>query len=321
MLAFRCPDCGTRLRVEERWAGRQVQCGGCGQTVRAPVETNPASRSSAASDHSSVRGRFGSDKTEMDRALTVLPADEDNTLVSVRSPRRAASSTSGRMLLPFLAGCLLVIGLGVLGFAGIGLWWYLRDQPSDSSGATPPTTKAPDGKEKAGGGEPAKNEEKGWTILFRSDNPAPWNTASNGRDYAIPLDKVPAAIRYVRLRRMDTGEALILPLSRDQLGRVSSFPDAAGSYSWNGTAKLDWNGRHLGIAQSPRHKVFAPEGLMVVAYDGWDVFEGSGFSHKCVKNDARYYCLKGQELGRTVFEIAVANRDLSDDEKRFLLTK
>src|SRR5205814_2329633 len=63
-------------------------------------------------------------------------------------------------------------------------------------------------------GDPAR-----WRVLFRSKNPALWNTFTNTpADFALPLQSAPPDTRYLRLRRMGTGEALVIPMTRDRLG-------------------------------------------------------------------------------------------------------
>jgi hypothetical protein len=162
-----------------------------------------------------------------------------------------------------------------------------------------------------------------WTILFRADDPSAWDKdakGATGEQIAIPLKFAPDKFRYLRLRRMDTGEALILPLTPDQL--QNGKPGAAeAAFWWNGTAKEEWKGRHLGIVQAPRHKWPVPKGMIAVMNDGWDGFAGSGFGHKCFKDDAQYYCWRGKEIPRTVFEIAVSDGPLSPEEKRCLVSK
>src|SRR5262245_30452962 len=85
----------------------------------------------------------------------------------------------------------------------------------------------------------AKPEPPRWTILFRSDDPSVWDTDAKdakGQQCAIPLRFAPDTFRYMRLRRMDTFEALILPLTPDDLenGKPDD-PDAR--FWWNGTAE------------------------------------------------------------------------------------
>ena len=162
-----------------------------------------------------------------------------------------------------------------------------------------------------------------WTILFRSDDPSVWNTdakGAKGEQIAIPLKFAPETFRYLRLRRMDTGDALILPLTPDDLQNGKPAAPETGSW-WNGTAKEEWKGRHLGIVQAPRQKFPAPKGMIAVMNDGWDGFAGSGFGHKCFVNDGQYYCWQGKEIPRTVFEIAVSDGPLSPEEKRCLVSK
>jgi hypothetical protein len=167
-----------------------------------------------------------------------------------------------------------------------------------------------------------KLEPARWTILFRADDPSVWDKdakGAKGEQIAIPLKYAPA-FRYLRLRRMDTGEALILPLTRDQLenGKPRAPEEA---FWWNGTAKEEWKGRHLGIVHGPRFSFPVPKGMIAVMNDGWDGFAGSGFGHKCFVNDGQYYCWNGKEIRRTVFEIAVSDGPLSPEEKRCLVSK
>jgi hypothetical protein len=176
--------------------------------------------------------------------------------------------------------------------------------------------RAPAGKEDAAPG-PAR-----WTVLFCADDPDDWDTAAlgaNGEQIAIPLRLAPTQFRYLRLRRMDTGEALILPLTPNQL-RNDKPPASEAGFWWNGSNKEEWKGRHLGIVQAPRKKFPVPKGMIAVMNDGWDGFAGSGFGHKCFVNDAQYYCWQGKEIRRTVFEIGVSDGPLSQAEKDCLVS-
>jgi hypothetical protein len=155
-----------------------------------------------------------------------------------------------------------------------------------------------------------------WTILFRSDDPSLWDTRTKG--VAIPLDSAPAKFRYLRLRRMDTDEALILRLDPDQL-RNGTHEISEKGYWWNGTAKEGWKGRHLGIVEGPRHKFPAKRGMVTLMWDGWDGFTGSGFGHAYGMNDKQRYAWRGKEIPRTVFEISVTNGPLGPEERRILL--
>jgi hypothetical protein len=61
--------------------------------------------------------------------------------------------------------------------------------------------------------------------------------------------------------------------------------------------------------------------MIGVMTENWDAFTGSGFGHKCFVNDGQYYCWRGKEIKRTVFEIAVSDGPLSPEETRSLLAK
>jgi hypothetical protein len=117
---------------------------------------------------------------------------------------------------------------------------------------------------------------------------------------------------------MDTGEFLIIPISRDQLAREDR-PKQEDGYWWNGTARSGYNARTLGIAQGPRQRWPNHRGVLSVSGEGWDAFSGSGFCGKCQVNDRQYYCWQTREIAKTVFEVAVTAGDLSDEETRQLL--
>ncbi len=208
---------------------------------------------------------------------------------------------------------------GLFIFALVGLFVggaasALGQAPADTKGDQAPPAKKD-------GAAPAS-----WTVLFRADNPAYWNSDSKdskGDRIAIPLRNAPENVRYLRLRRMDTGEALILPLlNRDQLQNdtVPKFGTDNGVW-WNGSNKDEWKGRHLGIVLGPRKKFPAPKGMISVMNEGWDGFAGSGFGHKVAANDKQYYCWRGKEIPKTVFEIAVTEGPLSQEEKKSLVAK
>src|SRR6266571_5007969 len=77
-----------------------------------------------------------------------------------------------------------------------------------------------------------------------------------------------------------------------------------------------------GTSASPRGRATkfpVPKDMIHVMTEGWDGFTGSGFGHKCFVNDKQYYCWRGKEISKTVFEIAVSDGPLGPEEKRCLL--
>lgn len=154
-----------------------------------------------------------------------------------------------------------------------------------------------------------------WLILFRSADPGLWNTGPvvAGDDFALPLQYAPAETRYLRLRRMDTGEAVIVSMARGRLGK--SDPEGPG-VRWNGSNQNEHGGRHLGVATGPSAKFGEGMGLIGVLMDGWDATGGSGFGHAHhVENGGQRYAWMGKEIDRTAFELAVTTGELTAEEK------
>lgn len=153
-----------------------------------------------------------------------------------------------------------------------------------------------------------------WVVLFRSANPADWDTAveEDGR-FAIPLARAPQDARFVRLRRMDDERYVILEVSTEALGQ-----DGDGAqFTWVGGKTLNEGGVHLGIDNAAWKLTFRDGGRIMVSNRrstaGW------GFGHKVHTNDVQYWSWAGQEIPETVFEIAVTSRELSEAERKALL--
>ena len=128
-----------------------------------------------------------------------------------------------------------------------------------------------------------------------------------------------ARIRFLRLTRLDTRDALIVPITHAQL--TSEPRDvAAGQFAWNGSAAESFGGLHLGIVEGPRLRFGkSPAGVISVLNQGLDDFAGSGFGHKIHAKEKQCWCWRGKVLPATVFEIAVAAGDLTANEERLLL--
>jgi hypothetical protein len=159
-----------------------------------------------------------------------------------------------------------------------------------------------------------ESTRKGWLVLFCSDDPSIWNTDHPGDSFAVPVRRADRRIRYLRLKRMDTQEFMIIPIGIQDLQRDTAERPVKG-YRWNGKNEKDWGGYHLGIAQAPPASGVAT-GAIGVSEDR----PGSGFGHKTFVNDKQYYSWKGLEIPKTVFEIAVTADALSADENAKLLT-
>jgi serine/threonine protein kinase len=231
------------------------------------------------------------------RATVPRTADEPT-----RPAARGSAGSRRRRLV--LMGSIAAVALA----AALGLAWLARWRPALDRGAGNPVP----------GPNAAPPAAGTWTVLFRADDPSVWNTDSAGQSFAVPLHRVPEDVRYLRLRRLDTGEALLLPVTRSQLFREPG-PDSRGTYWWNGTARAEHGGRHLGIVQAPRFAWPNHRGVISVTDEGWDAYSGSGFGHKCQVNDRQYHCWQGKEIPPTAFEIAVSPGPLTEAEARRLL--
>ncbi|HEX3149443.1 MAG TPA: hypothetical protein VHR66_15320 [Gemmataceae bacterium] len=156
-----------------------------------------------------------------------------------------------------------------------------------------------------------------WRVLFRSKKPELWNTNTQaGDDFAIPLRSTLEDVKYLRLRRMDTGDAIIIPITR---GRISRVDPMGPKVRWNGEGKDEHGGYHLGIAEGPVAKFTEGQGTIGVLMDGWDANPGSGFGHAHhVDNGGQRYSWLGKEIPATVFEIAVTTEELTDKDRALL---
>lgn len=143
--------------------------------------------------------------------------------------------------------------------------------------------------------------EGGWAILFRSSDPAIWNTdhQKGESSFAVTLDKAPRLARWVRLRRMDTKEYAIVPITKEKLSQRATDGDVA----WEGSCQFGQGGRHLGIDKKEWHCTVRDGGKIMVTHDRGN--RGWGFGHKVHVNDAQYWSWAGEEIPETVLEIAV----------------
>jgi hypothetical protein len=236
--------------------------------------------------------------------------EEDSTLADVAivpdpSPRWRRR---GYLLAGVLAALLCAFGVTWLVIAGTILFRFFaapEDAPTHAEGKT---NAAP----------AVRPDSERWTVLFRSDDPRVWDSDSKGERFAIPLKKAPGVIHYLRLRRMDTGQFLIVGMTRNLLHKATQ-PDGSRDSGWNGTGKDEWGARYLGIAQGPRHKFPMENGKICILNDGWDGWFGSGFGHKAFRdNTGQYYSWDGFEIPKTVFEIAVTAEKLTPEEELHL---
>ena len=191
-----------------------------------------------------------------------------------------------------------------------------EEPPPPKPGFEPAAEPAPQPKPTAFATDDPKKPDR-WRVLFRSKKPELWNTNTQaGDDFAIPVRSAPADTKYLRLRRMDTGEAIILPMTRGRVGRM----DPQGrKVRWNGEGKDEFGGYHLGIAEGDVARFMEGKGTIGVLMDGWDANPGSGFGHAHhIDNGGQRYTWRGKEIEATVFEVAVTSGELTAAERKWL---
>lgn len=154
-----------------------------------------------------------------------------------------------------------------------------------------------------------------WTVIFRSDDPSIWNTAtSKGKDrLAIPLAKVRSDIKYLKLTDVSRRRSAIIEMTAKRLGDTSE----QNGIGWCGSNNLSNNARHLGIFNpnwSDRKR-----GNILIYSENLRVGRGWGFGNRYILSDVQGYTWDGAPIEKTVFEIAVKSAPLTSDETRRLL--
>jgi hypothetical protein len=192
------------------------------------------------------------------------------------------------------------------------------DPISDSSSDT--TTDSPSAAEDSAS---SVSNENDWNILFCASDPTLWNTASDGENaFSIALDDFSDEIQWLRMRRIDTNEGAIIPLTRDDLLKVKELDDGV---FWNGTGRrvtsTGKTHRKLGIVSRAFNRRYKSKAVLIlnppkVSGSGWS---GWGFGKIALIHSPQYFAWAGERIPETVFEISVTNGDLSPDEKTQLV--
>lgn len=152
-------------------------------------------------------------------------------------------------------------------------------------------------------------------LLFRSCEPSIWNHSVNENENhcAISLDQVPADVAFLRLRRLDSGQGLVIPL------QIRDLTQDGGEnlIAFNGSNEEFYGARHLGI-----YSESLPQEVEIrFALGGW------GFGHCSDSGDskpAQACAWAGQKINAdTVLEITVYPRlpELTDDDQLLPVSK
>jgi hypothetical protein len=157
-----------------------------------------------------------------------------------------------------------------------------------------------------------------WTIIFRSAKPDLWNTAvDTSTDFSLPLASLPATVRYVRVRNA-AGQAVVVPISRDQLGRYSRV----GNYAWQGGKPVIYGVTSLGVVDLRKTEPSEPVVLHVEnvgkpnesRYGGWGLGKVAGAPGPILEGS-----WGGARTPLAPVEISVTTGELSTAERKLLL--
>jgi len=151
-----------------------------------------------------------------------------------------------------------------------------------------------------------------WVTIFRSDDPAVWNTdrSTGTLSYALPLGKIGGPIRYLRLTRQDTGHFVIVPMKAINLCKLIGCAPTIG---WLGRKyPIPGRGYRLGIYCVKPLAKSSQTVTIYYTYWGW----GFGYDRRTKK---QAWGWAGRPIPKTVFKVDVTNADLTPAEAKFLL--
>lgn len=163
---------------------------------------------------------------------------------------------------------------------------------------------------------PKGREANAWVVIFRSADPKIWNTDSQGdpRNFAMPLASVPATMRFVRLRRATTGATVIMPLNKATIATEWK----GDTYGWQGSQKNIQGAIALGIFDTKKN-VDNEIGKVALYVAGTQLHSGWGFGHRVRHGGPTEACWNGEWIPLEPIEIAVSGRQLTPEDRRWLL--
>lgn len=157
---------------------------------------------------------------------------------------------------------------------------------------------------------------KKWFVLFRSRDPAIWNTDTRrgNNDFALPVTAAPEGMRFLRLAI--PGKSVIIPLAKGQLPLDADL----GPYIWAGSNRQIGSSRGLGIAL---RKIIDCRGLLAgiaIRNPGSAQAQtGYGFGGRIGRDNRQGFAWNGQEIECPICEISVSTGPLDSKEQESLL--
>lgn len=132
-------------------------------------------------------------------------------------------------------------------------------------------------------------------VIFRGSNPEGWGRGAaesiEGVETSLSCDSIRSDINFLRIRRTDTRESVVVPMTKGQLF-ANGDPNENG---WNGSSEVFFGGRHIGVfAQDLPQEVETK-----FSQGGW------GFGHRYDHNDRQEWGWAGRVIEPTTFEVSV----------------
>lgn len=154
-----------------------------------------------------------------------------------------------------------------------------------------------------------------WKVLFLGTDSKTWNTTSDQwNSWARPLSEASEDMHFLRLRRLDTGDFIIIPLDKSHLGERF----LQGPIGWGGDGFEHEDITHFGIFRTDF--TADQKGSVVVGRNGFTPYTGWGFGHRHNVRDAGLtMAWQGQPIPTIPLEIAITTTPLNNDENRKLL--
>jgi len=133
------------------------------------------------------------------------------------------------------------------------------------------------------------------TLIFRGDDPRRWQNSD--------LTQLPNDISYLRLRRLDTGESIVAPITRRELiGGAAAY---SGDGGWSGSGERYFGGYHLGLFD----KSLPRQVEVRLGAGGW------GFGHSSQRGSGQACGWAGEAIADgTAFEITAGTQPVTGSD-------
>lgn len=154
-----------------------------------------------------------------------------------------------------------------------------------------------------------------WIVLFLGTDSSAWNTESETWNaWSRPLSEAPSTTRFARVRRLDTGDSVIVPIEAEHLAERY----VQGTVGWSGDGYEHEDIYHIGVFKTDVR--VSDQGVIVINRDGFTPYTGWGFGHRHnQRGQGAALAWAGREVPLTALEVSVTTAPLTATERRMLL--